>query len=59
MDLLILVVVLCLVGFAIWLLTTKIPMPDYWATAIQVLVVVVIVLYMLSRVVEIPNLLPK
>lgn len=57
MDLIILVVVLCLVGFVVWLLTTKIPMPPYWATTIQVLAIIVLVLYVLSHFVRVPNLL--
>jgi hypothetical protein len=59
MDLLILVIVLCLIGFVIYLLTTKIPMPPHWATAIQVLTLIVIVLYILSRLVSLPNVLPR
>jgi hypothetical protein len=57
MDLLILVVLFCVLGFAIWLLTTKIPMPPAWATTIQVVALVVIVLYLLTRVVHLPNVL--
>lgn len=58
MDLIILVVVLCLVGFLIWLLTTKVPMPPGWATAIQVIALVVVILWILTRVAHIPNVLP-
>ncbi len=57
MDLLILVLLFCVLGFAIWLLTTKIPMPPAWATTIQVVALVVIVLYLLTRVVHLPNVL--
>ena len=58
MDLIILVLVICLIGFLVWLLTTKIPMPPGWATAIQVIVLVVLVIYVLTRLVHIPNVLP-
>jgi ABC-type siderophore export system fused ATPase/permease subunit len=59
MDLLVLVIVLCLIGFVIYLLTTKIPMPPYWATAIQVATLIIIVLYILTRLVSLPNVLPR
>lgn len=59
MDLIILVIVLCVIGFLIFLLTTKVPMPPYWATAIQVLCLILIVLYLLQRFgAGLPNLLP-
>lgn len=57
MDLIILVLVLCLVGFLVWLLTTKIPMPPAWATAIQVIALIALILYVLTRLVSIPNVL--
>jgi hypothetical protein len=59
MDLILLVVVLVVIGFLIWLLTTQVPMPPAWAKAIQVLALVVIVLYLLSRFVSLPNVLPR
>jgi nitrate reductase NapE component len=34
MDLILLVLVVCVIGFVVWLLTTKIPMPPGWATTI-------------------------
>jgi len=58
MDLLMLVIVLAVVGFLVYLLTTKVPMPPGWATAIQVLALVVIVLFILTRFVNLPNVLP-
>lgn len=59
MDLILLVLVLCAVGFIVYLLTTKIPMPLYWAMAIQVVALLVVVLYLLQRFgVGLPNLLP-
>lgn len=57
MDLLILVVTLCIIGFVVWALTTQIPMPSPWARAIQVLAFVVLLLYVLTRVVSLPNVL--
>ncbi len=57
MDLIVLVLVLALIGFIIWLITTKIPMPPSWAVAIQVLTLIVIVLYLVTRLVHLPNLL--
>jgi hypothetical protein len=58
MDLLMLVVVAVLLGFLIYLLTTKVPMPPGWATAIQVGALIVFVLYILTRLVTLPNVLP-
>ena len=57
MDLIILVLVVVLIGFLVWLLTTKVPMPPGWATVIQVLALVVIVLYVLTRFFKLPNVL--
>ena len=61
MDLLVLVFVLCVIGFGVWWLTTNnhIPMPPGWAKAIQVLTFIVIVLYILTRFVSLPNVLPR
>jgi hypothetical protein len=57
MDLIILVLVVCLVGFLVWLLTTYIPMPPEWARAIQVIALVIVILYLVSRLFNIPNIL--
>jgi hypothetical protein len=57
MDLLVLVIVLVLIGFLVWLLTVKVPLPPYWATAIQILALIVVILYVLTRFFRIPNLL--
>ena len=59
MDLILLVLVLALVGFLVWILTTQIPMPPVWAKAIQVLALVCLVLYLLSRFIHLPNVLPR
>lgn len=58
MDLIVLVLVLCLVGFLVWLLTTQVPMPPAWASAIQVIALVVVIIYVVTRLLHIPNLLP-
>ena len=60
MDLIVIVVlvlVLVLVGFLVWLLTAKVPMPPYWASAIQIIVLILVILYLMTRI-RIPNLLP-
>lgn len=56
MDLIVLVLFACIIGFAVYLLTTKIPMPPYWATTIQIVGLILIALFLLSRV-PIPNIL--
>jgi hypothetical protein len=58
MDLIMLVLVMAVIGFLVYIITTKIPMPPGWATAIQVLALIVIVLFLLSRFVKLPNVLP-
>jgi len=58
MDLILLVLVVVLIGFLVYLLTTKVPMPPGWATAIQVLALIIVVLYVLSRFLHLPNVLP-
>jgi hypothetical protein len=57
MDLIILVLLGCLLGFCVWLLTTKIPMPDGWATTLQIVSLVLFLLYVLSRIAPIPNVM--
>lgn len=59
MDLIVLVLVAALIGFLVWLLTTKVPMPPAWATAIQVIALVVLILWLLSHVAAIPNVLQR
>jgi hypothetical protein len=58
MDLILLVLVLAIVGFVIWLITTQIPMPANWARAIQIFALVVIVIYLITRFLNLPNVLP-
>ena len=58
MDLIMLVLVIALVGFAIWAITTYIPMPPIFKTAIVVLTVIVLVLWLLKRLgTGLPNVL--
>jgi hypothetical protein len=58
MDLIMLVLVLALVGFFVYLITTKIPMDPMFRLAIQIIVVIVVVLYLIRRFGGgIPNLL--
>jgi len=56
-DLIVLVLVCCLVGFLVYFLTTKIPMPSGWASAIQAIALVAIILFLLTRLIDIPNVL--
>lgn len=49
MDLIMLVLVIALVGFLIYLITTHIPMPPIFKTAIQIIVVIAIILYLIRR----------
>lgn len=47
-----------LIGFLVFLLTTKIPMPPYWATGIQIVAALVLVLFLLRELgVALPNVL--
>jgi hypothetical protein len=57
MDLVILVAELALVGFLVWFITTKVPMPPLWANIIQVIALFVLIVYFLSRVIILPNVL--
>ena len=58
MDLVMLVLVVALVGWLIYIITTKVQMPPGWASTIQVLALVVLVLWILSHFVAVPNVLP-
>jgi hypothetical protein len=51
--------VVALIGFLVWIITNKVPMPSGWATALQVLALVVLVLWLLSQFVALPNVLPR
>ena len=58
MDLIMLVLVCALVGFLVYVLTAYIPMPLAWASSIQAISLVVLILWILSRVFDLPNVLP-
>jgi hypothetical protein len=60
MDLLILVFWICVIGFGVWVLTTKVfSLPPHWATAIHWGAFIVIALYLLRRFgPPLPNVLP-
>jgi uncharacterized membrane protein len=58
MDLIVLVLTLALLGFLVWAITTYIPMPPIFKTAITIIVVVVIILYLIRRFAgAVPNVL--
>ena len=59
MDLVILVLVVALIGFLVYVITTKVQMPPGWATTIQLLALIVLVLWILSHFVVLPNVLPR
>jgi len=59
MDLIMLVLMLALVGLAVWLITTKIPMDPMFRLAIQVIVLIVMIFYVLRTLgVNVPNVMP-
>jgi hypothetical protein len=57
MDLVILVIVVAAIGFLVYLVTTKVPMPPGWAATIQVVALIVIVLYIITRFFNLPNVM--
>lgn len=58
MDLIMLVLVMALVGFLVYLITTHIPMPPIFKIAIQIIVVIAVILFLIQRLGgNIPNLL--
>jgi uncharacterized membrane protein len=58
MDLILLVLGLALLGFLVYLITTKIPMDPMMQYAIQIIVVVAVVIYLVHRFGNhIPNML--
>ena len=50
MPLISFIIVMAVVGFAVWLLTTYVPMPDPIKVAIIVLVVIVLVVWVLNLI---------
>ena len=59
MDLIVLVVVAAAIGFVVWLVTTRVPMPPAWASTIQVAALLLVILWLVSRFVAMPNILPR
>jgi hypothetical protein len=59
MDLVMLVLVVALVGWLVYIITTKVQMPPGWAATIQLLSLIVLVLWLLSHFVALPNVLPR
>lgn len=57
MDLIVIVLALVLIGFIVWLLTTQVPMPPLWARSIQLIALIVMLLFLLTRLVHVPNVL--
>ena len=59
MDLVILVIIIAAIGFLVWLVTNRIPMPPLWATTLQVVALILVVLYLLRYFAVLPNILPR
>lgn len=59
MDLIVLVVMLAAIAFVVWLATTKIPMHPVWATSIQVIALILVVLWLLRYFAVLPNVLTR
>ena len=57
MDLILVVVAVAVIGFVCWLITTQVPMPPGWAKIIQGVTLVVLVLWLLSHLIVVPNVL--
>jgi hypothetical protein len=57
MDLIMLVLVVSIIGFLVWLITTKIPMDPTIRLVIQIAAVIIVVLYILTRLMHIPNVI--
>jgi uncharacterized membrane protein len=48
-DLILLVLMLAIVGFLVYLITTNIPMEPMFKTAIHIIVIVAVILYLIKR----------
>jgi len=57
MDLIMLVLVVAVVGFLVWLITTRIPMDPMFKIAIQIIALIVIILFLLRRFGGLPNVM--
>ena len=59
MDLIILVLGIAVLGFLVWLITTKIPMDPIFRIAIYVIVTIVLLLFIVRRFGgHVPNVMP-
>ena len=58
MDLLTLVIGVVVMGFVVWVMTTRVPLPPGWATVIQVGALVLVLLYVVTRFLRLPDVLP-
>jgi hypothetical protein len=59
MDLILLILAIALIGWLVYIITTKVPMPPGWATTLQVLALIVLILFILSHFVPLPNVLRR
>ena len=57
MDLILLVLFVAIIGFVIYLITENIPMPPYWKVTVQVVALILILLYLVSKFANVPNVL--
>ena len=59
MDLIMVVLVLALIGCLVWAITTYIPMPPIFKTAITIIAVIVVIRYLVRTFAgKVPNVLP-
>jgi len=58
-DLIVLVVVLAAIAFVVWLVTTRIPMHPMWATSIQVIALILVIVWLLRYFAVLPNVLTR
>ena len=59
MDLILVITAIAVVGFVVWLITTQVPMPPGWAKVIQGVTLVILVLWLLSHLIVVPNVLTR
>lgn len=59
MDLLVLLLVIVMIGFLVYILTTQVPMPPGWARTIQIVALIIIIIYVFTQFVSLPNVLPR
>ena len=59
MDLILVLLAVVVIGFVVWLITTQIPMPPGWAKILQGVTLVILILWLLSRVLDLPNVLTR